>query len=371
MVLLLKLIGAINHDMFDVLRDIGYALTPISLIFIGYWMADNKAMWPLIMKIMMTCSVILAVIHLSKFVQNPTLLFADLKTVRTEAGSTGAPVVFALVLGLFQSRLGVGNLFPRALPAVVATPVLLASVILSYSRTDFMLAIILMLALGGVLGRLKFRSILVVSLIVMATAALVATTPEDEINTFRGKLRRSLTEINVDDYGDLKDIQSNWRGYETFRAVETYASGSLLQLAVGQGAGALVDLGFVMKLDTETYRYIPILHNGYAYILVKAGALGIICYGFFFLNAIRVALRNGSSRDREQVFLSRLLLGCVLSMVLTMYIVGGIAEIHDAEFTLLMGFLMQRLMQKRRKIRVRGEALNSVPRQIPEAVNPA
>jgi O-Antigen ligase len=345
LVFLLGITGVKDHETLDILRDIAYALTPISLLYIGYWIAGNDAMRPHILKILLTFGFVLAMIHLAKFIQNPTLLGADLGTVRREAGLGSSLVVLSLVLGVFQNRLGVGNLFPRLLPRVLALPVLLASFVLSYSRTGFMLAIILSLALAGILSRVKFRSILVVCLIIIGFAVMVATTPEGEEKTFRGKLSRSATEIAIDESMDLKDINANWRGYETYRVLDSFVSGDLLQKMVGQGAGALVDLGFIMKLADENFRYIPIFHNGYAYILIKTGLLGIACYFFFYLRAIRFAVRRCNSSDNEQAFLSRLLLGSILCLAVSMFVVGGMAEIHDAEFVLLSGYLASRTLQ--------------------------
>ena len=37
------------------------------------------------------------------------------------------------------------------------------------------------------------------------------------------------------------------------------------------------------------------------------------------------------------------MLGCVLILVFTMFVVGGMAEVHDGEFVLLLGYLVRRL----------------------------
>jgi hypothetical protein len=346
MVLFLGVVGIKDYETRDILRDIAYALTPIALLYIGYWMAGKQEMWPLLMKVMVTCGFVLAINHIAKFIQDPTLLSADLGAVRKEAGFGSGLVLLSLVLGAFQYRLGVGNLFPRLLPRMIALPVLLASFMLSYSRTGFVQALILSLALGGVLSRLKLRSILVLCLLVIGFAIMVATTPEGDEKSFSGKLSRSVTEIAVDDYTEAKDINVNWRGFETYRVIDSFLSGNFLQMSTGQGAGALVDLGFTMKLGDSDYRYIPIFHNGYAYVLIKTGLLGIACYLYFFVRTIISAIRGGISPNREQLFFSRLLLGCVLCVAASMYVVGGIAEIHDAELVLLLGYLSRRILRR-------------------------
>lgn len=345
LVLLLGIIGLKDNDTFDIVRDIAYALTPIALIYIGYWMADNKISWVLVLKVIVSCGVAMAIIHLLRFAQNPELLSADLRAIRSEAGGTGGLVVLSLILCVLQFRLGVDKLFPRFFPRIVALPILLTSFVLSYSRTSFVVALIFSLALVGALSQVRLRSILILFLVVIGFVAMVATAPEGDNKTFRGKLSRSATEIAIDETMDFKDINANWRGFETSRVLDTFIKGNMLQQIVGQGAGALVDIGFVMNLEGEDFRYLPLFHNGYAYVLLKTGLIGFGCYIFFYLSTVRTAVRGGNSHDREQVFLSRLLLGCVLSLAATMFVVGGMAEIHDAEFVLLTGYLVKRTLR--------------------------
>lgn len=343
-VLVIGFVGVFNHESRDILRDIAFALTPIFLIFIGYWLAGNKAMRPLILKIMVTFGCVLAAVHLSTFVLNPELLSADLTEVRSSAGNGADLVAFSLVLGLFQNRLGIGNLFPKFLPRLIVLPLLLASLVLSYSRTEFMVAIILSLSVEGWLSRVNLRLVLTSAVIVVGYISIVVVTPEDEVGTFRSKLARSAMEISISDFSDLPEINANWRGYEAYRTVATFLSGNIQQQVLGQGFGALVDLDLYIKLGgDEVVRYIPITHNGYAYILIKAGLLGLVCYALFYISVISYSLRYCNSMNSEERLLARLLLGCVLSLILVMIVVGGMAEMHSSELVLLLGFLMRRL----------------------------
>lgn len=347
-VLVIGFMGVWGHESNHILRDIAYALTPIALIFMGYWMAGNRGMWPLILKVMVIFGFVLAAIHMSTFVLNPALLSAESMEVRKTAGGTGDLVVLAFLLGLFQRRFGITDLFPRLFPRVIVMPVLLASFVLSYSRTELMVVIMLVLSLLGWVSRVSSRLVLAVAVVMVGYVALAVFTPANEEGTFRSKLVRSVTEVAVSDYQDMSDIQNNWRGFEAYRAVETFLSGNAQQKVFGQGFGALVDLGFYMPLGGEgevAFRYIPITHNGYVYILIKAGLLGLVCYILFYINVIRYAVRYSHSMDGEPRLLARLLLGCVLSLIAVMYVVGGMAEMHSSELVLLLGYLMRRIRE--------------------------
>lgn len=344
-ILVIGFMGIFGHESRHILRDIAYALTPIALIFMGYWIAGNRDTWPLILRVVVIFGFVFACIHLSAFVLNPAILSDDIADIRKTAGGTGDLVVLAFVLGVLQKRLGINNLFPKLLPRFIVIPVLFVSFTLSYSRTGLMVAIILSLSLLGWVSRVNSRLVLVIAVIVAGYIAIVVVTPANEEGTFRSHLARSLTEITISNYQDPQDINDNWRGYETYRAVETYLSGSALSLAMGQGFGALVDLGFYMPLGEEDLRYIPIFHNGYAYVLIKTGLVGLFCYALFYINVIRYAVRYSHSMNTEQRVLARLLLGCVLSLIAVMYVVGGMAEIHSTELVLLLGYLVRRIGQ--------------------------
>ena len=53
---------------------------------------------------------------------------------------------------------------------------------------------------------------------------------------------------------------------------------------IGKGFGALVDLKFKAPLSSENIRFIPILHNGYSYILFKTGIIGLFLYLIFLIS---------------------------------------------------------------------------------------
>lgn len=339
--------GIYGYRERDIARDIAYALSPIALIYLGHWLAGRGMGLKELIKSIVFLGILLALIHLSKFVLNPELIGADLTTVSSESYVSGDLVVLALVLGLFQNRFGLGNLFPRLLPRYLSLVFLFLSFVLSYSRTEFVVFCVLSLALLGYLHRVNPRFVMVV--VSLSTIFFIITNigADDHNMSFVGKLLRSLTEVKVSDYQDFEDISYNWRGFETYRVIETYMSGSELQKIVGQGFGSLVSLGFTMNLAGSDYDYIPVVHNGYGYVLLKTGLIGVLLYLAFYLKIIYIAVRHSHSNNTIEKYFSLLLLGIVLCLILTMYVVGGLAEVHSAEFALLIGYLTRRLMTER------------------------
>lgn len=344
-VFILGIIGISDQELHDIFRDIAYALMPISLIFIGYWIANNNGISSRTLQIIVVLGVISAIIHLAIFALNPELLKTNIVEIRRAlVGITfDNLVVLSLALGFFQYRLNIGNLFPWFLPRFIALSVLLMSFVLSYSRTAFVIGIILSFALWKK-ERINFRFVFNFTAVILLFYffTFLAATSGDDL-TFSSKLANSLTEIAVSDYQDYQDINDHWRGFETHQAWVSFLSGNVFQHVFGQGFGALADLGFYMTLNGENYRYISVFHNGYSYILLKTGLLGLLFYMLFYLSIIRYTLRYINSLASELRFLARLLLGCILCLMFTMLVVGGMAEMHDSEFIFLVGFLIRRI----------------------------
>ena len=242
-VLFIGIIGLFGHEPRDILRDLFYALTPIALIYIGYWIAKDEKMWPKILEVLIIGGIIMAIIHLSIFIQNPEYLNADMFKNRSRTANPNISiVVLSLVLGIFQHRLKLGNLFPKLMPRYIALPLLLLSFILSFSRTGILIGVMLTVSILGYVGSIRLRTIVAIAIFIGSLFVFVITTPADEVGTFRSQIVQSLSEVAVSDYKDMTEIIQNWRGYETYKAIITFSSGNLKQIILGQGFGALVDL---------------------------------------------------------------------------------------------------------------------------------
>lgn len=340
------ILGFFNHESRHILRDISYALTPIMLIFIGFWLANKMKDLTNMFRIIVYAGIFISVIHLGRIIIQLQILSMEISLIKVFAPNPNTSLLgLALVLGLFHKKLRLENIFPKLFPNYIAIPIMLLSFLLSFSRTSLILAIVLSISILGWIGRINLKAILTTIILILSFIIILLTAPKDDVTTFHGKLARSLTEISISDYSDYSKINDNWRGYETYRAIKTFKSGSVVQKIFGQGFGSLVDLGMTMNLSGVNFKKIPILHNGYAYVLVKTGILGLLCYALFFIRILFISVKSRNNPDIEQVLILRLLLGCTICLMLSMYVVGGMAEIHDSEYVLLTGFLLLRVEQ--------------------------
>jgi O-antigen ligase len=102
-------------------------------------------------------------------------------------------------------------------------------------------------------------------------------------NNFYLKILNSFDEISITNGFELNANNSNYRSFESFAAIDTYLAGNWINYMVGHGFGKLVDLKIEIELASQDWQFIPVLHNGFMYILVKTGLLGILFFLLFFI----------------------------------------------------------------------------------------
>jgi hypothetical protein len=206
-------------------------------------------------------------------------------------------------------------------------------------------------------GWLSGRNLKWVSLILAVCLMPLLLVTDDNVTTgdltYVTKVIRSLQEISISNYENFNDIALNWRGFETFKTFQQYWSGTTFQLFIGQGFGALTDLGFYMGLGGDAsveFRYIPVMHNGYGYILLKYGFLGFLLYITFYVKLISISLRHHNSNAPQIAFYARFLLGLTLALACVMIVGGGMAELVNSEYVILTGVLFNKISHEVRSM---------------------
>lgn len=343
-VFIIGILGRSDVEVRDFQRDLIYALVPIVLFYLGYMLAKKDVVFANVLKVLIFFGVILCLLHLIQFGLKPSLLLKSGDEIRGEVYNPGGGLILlSLILGLFQNRLNVRDLFPKFFPRTISLVLLSISLFLSFSRTNLLVVFLIFISLVGLIDRMRLISFLRISFLLLTLVLVVYNLPDDGDHSFKSKLLKSASEIAISDYEDMSDINDKWRGYETYRAFIAFDSGGLLKKVSGYGFGSLIDLDLTILIGEVEYSKIPILHNGYAYILVKMGLLGVVLYFSFYFIIIRKAFKNIRCGCREKVITSRLMLGLTLGLMFSMLVVGGMAQIHDSEFVLFVGYLSKRI----------------------------
>lgn len=343
----LAFLRGLGAETYIFLRDGWYFSNPLLVLLVGFVLGrqvDDAAKG---LRAVVVAGTLVALLHLLWFVLFPQLLALRASEVRSVTGSGYfAPVVAVLIL-LAHAGHWRGGL--RLAPAW-AWPLLfinLASTGLAFSRTLTVVLLAGALAAAGFFAQRELRRVLALALLlVLAVLAARSAVDPDSLQaktSLVGKFGRVFEELRVTQ--DLRpgEVQDNWRGYETARAVGQWAEGGPARWFFGEGLGALVDLGLFESLTRDprdAVRFIPIFHNGYVFVLVKAGLVGIVLY-LLVLTRLYLMGRRHANAASPLRNLGRLLQACAVSLFISTAIFFGAFHKFDLlPVMLLSGYLL-------------------------------
>jgi hypothetical protein len=188
------------------------------------------------------------------------------------------------------------------------------------------------------LRRLLIFSVIFVGVAFFASQQLPSI--EAEGVTFISKVGNSLLELAFNDGSNHREMLTNWRGFEAYRAFVGFSESTLLQQLVGRGFGATVDLGLAIQMsENMNFEFVPHIHNGYMYLLTKNGLIGLLLYLLFLCRISGQSL--SASNVPEQIAMRRILIGMSLVLVYTTLVITGIfnKSNHDPILIMLGVFL--------------------------------
>ena len=209
------------------------------------------------------------------------------------------------------------------------------------SRTYLIITLcFLMLLVADKVKRLWIPPVVLSLVIIFTLLPLDALKVNSNSGTFVNKILGSFSEVSIGQYNTEQDINIKYRGYESFMALKGYTEGGMKDWVFG-GLGKLIDLKTFVRLGEDTdFQYIPVLHNGWLYILVKTGAVGVLLYASVFFSLIIINWRryaDASGRPIIRLF-AALTLGCIISLLLTNYIVTAFFNVEMSLLMITLGY---------------------------------
>jgi hypothetical protein len=350
---------------YDFLKDGWYIANPVLALSAGFVFghalvaatagdADRRA-WAQAraLRAFVLGGAVVAVLHLLWFAFNPQLLAWEATEVRGAIGTGWWAPALALLLvvagaGRWRAALALAPGLALLVGALCA-----ASVVLSFSRVLALVTLLGVVVVLGVLVRHEGRRVLLLALIgVLAILALrLAIDPEsrEARTSFFGKFARVPEELWPSERLHGQEVHDNWRGYETARALRHWAAGHPGQWLLGDGFGALVDLGRFQQLSPnprERMRFIPVFHNGYVYVLVKTGLVGLALYGWMLWRLYALGRREARAGGDDTAAATRRRHGRLLqAMAVTLALSTGVwsgvfAKADLLAFLLFTGWLI-------------------------------
>jgi len=296
------------------LRDGYYFIQPVLIIFLGNLLVFRPS-FRLVNFLIIVLQAI-TIVSLVNIVKIPFLIdsMAEFNFYAREYHSfSNSYSVVGLAILYYYSK----KLFFKKRTIIFYALVLLSSLAVSFSRTEYLIA--LLIPITSYLSRLKLSGAALVSFFSIAGVVLVFGANVDMdvaasgSSTFFDKVMRSVPELGIADVGDIKAASFSWRGYEAFLGLQKYLDGNLWQMIFGGGFSTLVNVpGWVFSDDFMTN--IPFFHNGYVTILLKSGVFGL---GLFLYFLFRISKHKLCFDDREANLRLFLVFALAVSTLLT------------------------------------------------------
>jgi hypothetical protein len=343
----LGLLGAMGHDLRDVIKDMWYFSFPALAVFTGYLLAARCKRVEPVLFAFVAAGAILSCWQIIEFITHRGLLQSgSFNDVRNEIGSGYELSALAPLILILASRTAVKVLPVRTkvLPFAIYSVTLIA-VILAFSRTITLSLLVSLIAGLGWLTAKRKRGLIIIGIIVGVLLGLSTVVPEDA-GSFLGKLAHSRDEVSFGDFSTTTDAIRYWRAYETLRALQTYADGTVMQKATGLGFGQLVDIGFYVDLGGTVMREIPIFHNGYVYVLLKTGYIGLILLLVYSARFYILGARSFESPIPRKRLLAGLTMAVTSTIAISTFVISGWFNPTEMCSTLVMlgmlaGFLSE------------------------------
>jgi hypothetical protein len=336
LLLCLGLRGIYSNSLYDVGKDLWYFSGSVVYISFGYLVFERLGSWQRLVQPLVVMGAYSCLATIARVVSDRQQLLAttSVDDYRQIAGLGTFLLVLPTVVLLLMRHVGLGTIGPTRLLVVrVGTYVLsIMAVLATFSRTQMAC-----LAAGVVCTvnpkftprRVRnYTAFLLAAGVLLAVGSSVYRSDSVAVllEAFVEKVGNTSSEVTVHNYETFEDINLNWRGFEAARAAKTYAEFGDTEKVVGGGFGTMVDLGFAMKLGPtgEAFEFVPLLHNGYAELLVKTGLLGLTLFIVFCIQITYMAFREFRQAGKLAKLNGFLLLWTLFVFALTQGSITGI-----------------------------------------------
>lgn len=333
-----------GYEIYNNAQGLFYLSVPIIMITIGYQISKILTFRQILIYLVYT-GTFLSLVYISIVLVKVGFVafLAPYEEARFVVGSGSPASILSLIITGYSSQYG-HRIFRNNVEKYVFIFVNILAIYLFASRTYWVILIIFLFLFN--MKYIKKYQVMIFTAFCALILVLIIFPYRftGDITTTKSlvyKMIKTFSEIKFSDYKTYSDINIHYRGYEAYRAFMTYLDGNLINLLFGHGFGKTIDLEESVYLAGSYRRIIPWIHNGYFFLLLKAGALGLIGLVIFFLNIFRIGYRNLEKDNTENRFMSLIIIGCVLSLILTNYVICSMFTIEMAIFMITIGIILQ------------------------------
>lgn len=342
---LMVLIGSLStlmkeYEPFDILRDFLHFSKPALLMLAGYLLLRKINDVNFFFRAIVYISVVFAIKHLIVLgiTEYEKGTIEELRRLAGAGNFTEAMGFVFLIIFFKQKVLNITKA-----TKLVFISIIFVSIVFYFSRTMLFAIGILLLSVYGytILSRKAFEySVLgvVVAALLFGYLWTLDLKPEAKgVENFLYKIRNAPAEVftTPTDYdpNNHKEIFDHWRAYEAHRALSQMKENQFSYVA-GRGFGSLVDLGFKAPIGGEDgLRYIPHLHNGYVYVILKSGFLGLFLYLLILYSIYRMGYKKTESLHVKKI--NRMISGLGTYYLLSTFVIAGMYNLQEISLVIL------------------------------------
>lgn len=317
-----------KYNIRDYIRDVYYFVQPIVYIYAGYMYFTKTEYKHDFYKTVVFAGFIVSCLYIIQIIQNPSVLLSStVVDIRNSIGKESFIILFSL-FALLTRKDGFNRLLHNLILIITA-----ATFVLQFSRTSYGTLAIVALAYMALQGRITVKLLRNIAGICLGIGVIWVLLPNTLTSDFVMRIQKSLLEVSTNtSFSTLQDVQSNWRGYEIHLVSSELNNANLFTQLFGFGFGKTTALDYTVNLGGQDFTQIATFHNGYIFVLLKNGIIGLIAYISFYLSMI-IKYR------KVDLYEARMLVSYSLGMLFLTYTKGGILRGSSViEVCLYFGF---------------------------------
>lgn len=328
---------------FDIAKDFLYFLKPVLLILVGYFFSRSINNDRIILKTLIIVGVFYGLYHIIGVLLTTDLTSFSIARVRTKNGLSNILEIFSLVFIILSYKYPSIDVIVNNKTKLIFGSILTLSLVLYFSRTMFVgMALITLASLGYAklspkgIKYLTTATLVLISLYI-GLANMNLKRNSKGVYNFLYKIKIAPEEIfnpklDLNNHAALWD---HWRAYEAYCALEALEKDNT-SYVFGKGFGAMVDLRFHAPLSEKKMRLIPIIHNGYVYVLFKTGIIGLLIYLYILFYLYRQSYFISNS---NVMVYRNIVAGIGLYLLFTSLIITGIYNLEEIT-PMILGVLL-------------------------------
>ena len=271
-----------SADIWPVLRDFSHGTGAITFFCLGGMLALWRVRHSQIFWAVVIAALVAGLAYIFRFYTET----ADLSTIqrafiRARIGTGYFVCIFLFILYTRHfAELRRKNLL---LIGAACCAIGLFSIYLSTSRSFLQYVLVAMVILFVPREALTRTPSLALVLLLLGEVAV--TTPlllnffdPRSVQAFIDSMPISIREVFPRLYFNFGNINDFWRGYETQRTFNDVLASPAYQIIFGKGLGATANMGVYMDLGLGLRKEIGTFHNGFSWLALKTGVVGIALY---------------------------------------------------------------------------------------------